>query len=132
MNWLILKIIQVTHILIILFVLSIPFTNSNYLLMMHSIFIPFMILHWVTNNNTCVLTLAERNIRKVISKEKVKDDDCFTCQLIEPIFDFTKNYETFSKITYILTILLWSISTGKLYSKYKNHEISKIKDLFVI
>lgn len=132
MNTITLKLIQIIHIFVILFVVIIPFTQSPYLLMMHSVFVPFMILHWVTNNNTCVLTIAEKKIRKEVLKEEPKKEDCFTCRLIEPVFDFTKNYEAFSRTTYVLTLLLWSLSTYKLYKKYKKCEIRQLKDLFVI
>lgn len=124
------KLIKLIHILIILYVIIIPFTNSKYLLLLHSVFVPFMILHWVTNNNTCVLTTVERQLRS--NEKKLKDEDCFTCQLIEPIFDFKKNYSAFSTSIYILTIALWSVSSCKLYRKYKTGEITKLKDLFII
>ena len=131
MQELILKLITLVHIMFILFVIIAPFTNSNYILLLHAIFVPFMMLHWLLNDNTCVLTIIERNLRKQIQGEDNYDEnDCFTCKLIEPIYDFNKNYETFSKFIYIFTIILWSISVGKLYCKYKSGDIGSFKQLF--
>jgi len=122
--------IRIFHILIIIFVVFIPLTNSPYLLLFHTIFVPFLILHWATNNNTCVLTTTEKFFRDVKTKED--EEECFTCQLISPMFDFKKNYEKFSKFIYISTITLWLISFLKLIIKYKNGEIQNIQQLFTI
>jgi hypothetical protein len=123
------RIINTIHLLVVLAVVFMPFTNSNYLLFLHSIFVPFMILHWVMNNNTCVLTVTEKYIRGVqLDDEK----DCYTCQLINPVFDVTKNYNKFSNLIYILTIGLWSISSYKLYNKIQSGSIKSIRDLYII
>jgi hypothetical protein len=131
MNEIILKFITIVHILLILFVIGIPFTNSNYFLLLHAVFIPFMILHWVCNDNTCVLTVIEKYVRKQLYGE-VDSDKCFTCKLIEPVYDVNKNYKSFSKAIYIITIGLWLMSTCKLYYKYKVGNISSLRDLFII
>src|SRR4029079_19804711 len=99
-----LKFITLIHILFVLFIVLAPFSNSNYILILHFIFVPFMILHWILNDNTCVLTIIERNLRKkMYGEEQYDDEDCFTCRLIELVYDFKKNYETFSKFIYIIT-----------------------------
>lgn len=113
------------------FAVATPFTNSNYLLFVHSIFIPFLILHWICNDNTCVLTIVERKLRKEIYGENA-EDDCITCKLIEPVYDFRKNYDEFTKIIYAITITLWLVSVCKLYYKYDHKIITNFKDLFVI
>lgn len=131
MKDILLKIITLLHIFFVIFVTITPFINSNYLLFIHFIFIPFLILHWVCNDNTCVLTIVERKLRKEIYND-TDDEDCITCKLIEPVYDFRKNYEKFSTLIYCLTIGLWLISFGKLYHKYNNGTISGFRDLFII
>jgi Protein of Unknown function (DUF2784) len=126
-----LKIITFLHIIFVLFVVLTPFTNSNYLLFIHSIFIPFMIIHWICNDNTCVLTIVERKLRKEIYGTN-NDDDCITCKLIEPVYDFRKNYQGFTILIYAITISLWMMSSGKLYCKYHDGEIKAIRDLFIV
>lgn len=124
------NIIWVLHLIFIILVVIVPFSNSPYLLMMHSIFIPFMILHWVTNNDTCVLTTIEKVARDI--KKKEDENDCLTCKLINPVFNFKKDNEKSSKFIYIITITLWLFSITKLGLKYKRNEITKLKDLFEV
>jgi hypothetical protein len=131
MKDILLKIITLLHVLFVLFVIVVPFTNSNYFLFIHSIFIPFLILHWICNDNTCVLTIIERQLRKQIYG-KVDEDDCITCRLIEPVYDFRKNYKTFTKVIYTVTISLWFLSVGKLIYGYKTGDIGSFRDLFNI
>jgi hypothetical protein len=129
---LLLNIITILHIIFVLFVVIVPFTSSNYLLLLHVLFIPFLLFHWILNDNTCVLTIIERKLRQQISGKDTMDDDCITCKLIEPVYDFRKNHETFTTIIYTITISLWLISVYKLYSGYKNGNINTFKDLFSI
>lgn len=119
--------IWVVHIIIILFVVCVPFTNSNYFLLLHAIFVPFMMLHWVTNNNTCCLTVTEKFLRNVKTDKDAQE--CFTCKLIEPIYDFKKNHEAQSAIIYVITIILWIISVSKLGYKIKSGEINSLRTL---
>lgn len=130
MNELFLKLITFIHILIILFIVIVPFTNSNYFLLLHAIVVPFIMIHWILNDNTCVLTLLEKNIREQLYGIAPKKDECFTCNLIEPIYDFKSNYESMSAAIYIITLVLWGISVYKLYSKWKCGEIKTFTDLF--
>lgn len=130
MNILISNIIWVIHLCIIISVIGIPFIDSPYFLMLHAIFVPFLLLHWVTNNNTCVLTTTEKYFRNVSTKDE--EEDCFTCRLINPMFDFKKNHIDSSKAIYITTILLWMISSTRLFIKFRSGEIKKLKDLFAI
>lgn len=132
MQEVLLKVVMLIHVLFVLFVVITPFTNSNYLLLLHSIIIPFIILHWITNNDTCALTTAERYLRQNISKEAYDDSQCFTCRLIEPVYNFVDDNKTFSKIIYIVTISLWLISVGKLAYKYKTGSINSLTSLFIL
>lgn len=133
MKEILLNIIMVLHVLFILFVVITPFTNSTYFLFLHVIFIPFLILHWIMNDNTCVLTIMERRIRQSLSgNENIDDKDCFTCRLIEPVYDFKKNYDSFSTYIYVITIGLWLISVYKLFNKYRSGQINGFQDLFIV
>jgi len=127
-----LKLITLLHVIFVVFVVITPFINSNYFLFIHSIFIPFLIFHWICNDNTCILTTIERKLRKEIHGDGTTDDDCLTCKLIEPVYDFRKNHRGFSIIIYTITISLWLISMTRLYWKYDNGDIRDIKDLFIM
>jgi hypothetical protein len=114
-----------------MFVVVIPFSNVTYYLLLHFVCIPFLVVHWILNNNTCVLTLFEKIIRKQVTGT-VDTNECFTCQLIEPVYDFTNSYDAFDKIIYIVTISLWMMVAYKIYKKYCNGNIKSLKDIFSI
>jgi len=126
-----LKIVSLLHVLFVIFVVVTPFINSNYFLMLHIIFLPFMMLHWFCNDNTCVLTIIEKYLKRKLYG-KIDEDECITCKLIEPVYDFRKNYSQFTMIIYAVTILLWFISIGRMTYKYKSGEITSYIDLFKI
>jgi len=129
MSCLLLYVILAIHILLMLFILLVPFFGSNYLLTMHFIIVPFIILHWVVNNNTCALTIMEHKIRETMTGTVCDVNDCITYRIISPVYDFNKNYNNFSSIIYIVTISLWLITAYRLYRKYKSGEIRSIVDV---
>lgn len=120
--------INIIHLIVIIFVLGAPFSNSNYLILIHVIVVPFIMLHWILNNNTCCLTIAEKYIREKTSSSKINQEDCFTYQLVAPIYDFSKNHEAFSIFIYILTTCVWIISVCGLAKKISDGNITKLSD----
>lgn len=120
--------INIIHLIVVIFILAAPFSNSNYLLLIHIIVVPFIMLHWLLNNNTCCLTIAEKYIRQKTNDATIKQEDCFSYKLIAPIYDFNKNYEAFSTFIYTLTTSLWLISVYNISSKICEGEIKNIND----
>lgn len=96
---------------------------------MYVIVMPFIVLHWIVNDNTCALTIIENGIRTQIYGKCPDKNESFTGSLIEPIYDFKKNHENLSTLIYTITFILWFISFYKLYSKYKEGTITSITDL---
>lgn len=126
MNEFLLNLIVVIHILFILFIIITPFTNITVLLFEHAIIVPFIMLHWVTNNNMCALTMAEKYVRTQVYGE-CDAYNCFTCRLIEPVYDITNDKDDiFNIILYTVTIVLWLITMYKLYYLYQRGEITEI------
>jgi hypothetical protein len=135
MNIIFLYIISIIHLAFIFFVIGTPFlTNINAFLLLHSVVVPFMMGHWLTNNNMCTLTAIEKYIRIQVYGPMANDklDNCFTCRLIEPVYDFDKNFDKFQKILYMITIFLWSVSVYKLYCNHKNGRLNSFNDLFIV
>jgi hypothetical protein len=128
-NETILLFINVLHIIVIIFVLCAPFSGSNYFLSLHVMLVPFILLHWILNNNTCSLTVAEKFIREKAYGKPVKEDDCYSFKLIAPIYDFNKNHESYSNFTYILTVSLWLVSVYNMNAKISSGEIRSFQDL---
>jgi hypothetical protein len=130
MNNTILNIIVLVHFFFVLFMVLTPFIGNNYFLLLHSIITPFIILHWLINDNTCILTLIEKTIRTKIYGTVPDSDECISYKLIAPVYDFKKNNTDMSTVIYIITIGLLSVSVGKLFYKYRSGQISSLYDLF--
>ena len=128
----ILFLISVLHVMVILFVVCAPFSNSNYLLIMHIIIIPFILLHWYLNNNTCSLTVIEKFVKDKTEGQDANKEDCFTYKFIAPIYDFNKNTKDFSNFTYAITIGLWLISMYCFITKIRTGEINSFIDIYRI
>ena len=99
------SIINIIHILFVIFVLYTPFSGIKKWLEFHYILVPFLFLHWVTNNNTCFLT----NIECIITGEK-DTKKTFVGKIVEPIYEI--------QIWQIqaVTLLLWLITKHNLSS----------------
>jgi len=127
-----LNIIIVMHFIFVLFVVLVPFIGNNYFLILHSVVIPFMMAHWYMNDNNCALTLMEKKLRKVINNGQEPDPaDCFTYNLIAPVYDFKKNYAEFSILIYGITIGLWFYSMYRLYDNWKNGKLQRLEHLMM-
>lgn len=127
-NFLIIS-IMLLHLLFVLFIILVPFIGNNYFLLLHSITVPFIIIHWILNDNSCVLTQIEKQLRKQYYGQAINDNDCFTYNLVAPIYDFANNYHTFTILIYIITIMLWAISVYKLYQKFSLNEFNSFFEL---
>lgn len=126
---LLLLIISIIHAIIVAFIIVVPFTNITVLLLLYVIIVPFIILHWILNNNQCSLTLVERKLRKKIYGN-YSPSDCITCRLIEPIYDFRKKHKQFTTLIYAATIILFLIAVLKLVNKFQSGQIKNFMDLF--
>jgi hypothetical protein len=72
--------IQFIHILVRIFLVATPFIADEYFLSMHAVTIPFVMLHWATNQTVCALTEME----KLVSGNK--EEDTFFGQIFVPIY----------------------------------------------
>ncbi len=100
--------VRVFHIILILFILFAPFLNSPALWVLHITFSISLLVHWVSNNNTCSLSIFEAKLRGL------DYSDSFSHQFIAPIYDISKTQ--WSRTCYIITIGLMSISIYYLYN----------------
>ena len=107
-----------------------PITDCNYFLSLHSIIIPFLVFHWMINNNMCVISVLEKSIGESVYGKDYKKDDCFSCRLIEPVYDFKNNNEHMSNFIYSIVLIVWLISMSKLVHKCYIGNITKYMDFF--
>ena len=131
MNEFMLYLIIVLHFIFLLFIVLTPFIGNNYFLILHAIVVPFMMAHWYTNDNNCALTMMEKKIRHNIYGEEPDPNECFTYNLIAPVYDFKKNNNDMSTIIYLVTIALWGYTLLRLYTNYRDGKLSKLEDLMM-
>jgi len=75
------NIISLLHLLFVLFVTCTPFLVTSSIVLLYYCFILFFVgIHWITNNDTCILTLIEAKLRGK------KSTSTFMGQLISPIY----------------------------------------------
>ena len=92
-------IVKVIHIIIMLLVLIIPFTNFRKLLDMYILFIPFLFYHWIMNDDTCFLTYVERYLRGVEKEES------WINEIVSPVYKIDN--DTAGTMTKTITLLLY-------------------------
>ena len=115
------QLIQFIHLLIMLYIIIAPFTSSCYHLILHSIIVPFLILHWKTNNDMCILTLIEQWMTG-----KEDSGETFVGRIVKPVYTIT------NKDIYMIVTTLWFITVYKLlyYPCYYNYYKQLICQLF--
>lgn len=100
--------VKLAHLLLLLFVISVPLcSNSVYFLILHSLFIPLMCLHWYLNNDVCALTEMEKFLTN-----KKNNKDTFIGSILGPV------YEPKSDDVLKITLVLWMITLYKLNSHF--------------
>jgi hypothetical protein len=105
------NIIWILHALFILWYVLTPFTNSEPMLVLHFFTGPFLLFHWVVNDDSCSLTLLEMKLRGI--------EDCkqsFFWNLVSPIYK-PQTSETGSQIMWLLTTGIWFVTLVKVLRK---------------
>ena len=72
--------IRAMHIAFVLWMVWAPFSKSDEHVVLHSIIVPFLFLHWATNSDQCALTMIERHLRGV------DNDQSFMWHLVAPVY----------------------------------------------
>lgn len=127
LNEILLLLINLVHLFFILFIISTPFTNSTILLLLHFMIVPFLMLHWVLNNDMCAVTEVEKFVRQQIAGDRrIEYHECFSYKIVGPVYNFVSNNPNYSKYTWSITFILWAITTYKLYIKYQTGEVGKV------
>ena len=117
MNSFLADVIKALHIAFIIWVVVTPFTNNELMLVMHLIVVMFLWAHWLTNQDTCALTLMERHLRGVES------DESFFHNLVSPVYILPDT--VLKEGIWGVSVVLWLITLSKVL---KNPHI--IKDVF--
>lgn len=120
-------IIKALHFLLVVFIIGTPFFGDAYLQTMHLLVVPFIMMHWLTNQSVCALTEMEK---LVTGKEC--DDETFFGKLVGPVYKFhTKRDENF--FLWVVLIALWLVTLYRLHSTgfaYLHRELAVLRERF--
>jgi hypothetical protein len=101
-------IIKLIHWLVFLFIILTPFFGNERLLSMHLLIVPFIMLHWATNQSICALTEMEKMVTGA-----THDDDTFFGKVVGPVYKFkTQREENLFVWTAMTT--LWVVTLVRL------------------
>jgi len=95
------NIIFFIHLVFLIFILVVPFTNDRRNLEFYSLLIPFIFYHWSVNDDTCALTQAEM----VITGQK--KEETFMGRVVGPIYKMPEN--EINHLTKTVFFILWGI-----------------------
>lgn len=112
------NVIWVLHLLFIVFMIVAPFTKSQELVALHFLIVPFLYVHWLTNDATCCLTILEKNLRGCT-------DDCtFFYQLLSPVYKFHEQDINYG--VWLGSVLLWLVSWYRMHKE----KYATVKEIF--
>lgn len=77
---------------------------------LHLVIIPFIMLHWITNQTVCALT----EIEKVVTG-KSKDEDTFFGKVVGPVYRFKTRREE-NLFVWTLLVTLWLVTLFQLHN----------------
>ena len=97
------------HVLFVIWAVVVPFTNNEPMLVLHMITMPFLWLHWWIHDDTCALTLMERYLRGVESKES------FFHNLVSPVYKIEDT--EMRQVSWLVSIVLWLITMSKVLAR---------------
>jgi len=133
-------IIQIIHFLVLLFIFCVPFFGGDYLLSLHFIIIPFIMLHWVTNQSVCALTEVEKLVRGGCESkdtffgqvmDPIYKSESFIGRLAKPFYEF-EDEETETLVVWVGLTSLWFITLCRLWPSnfgYLQLELARARQL---
>lgn len=106
--------ISLLHAVYVAWFLYAPFSNDLLMMAVHAVIAPAMMLHWLMNDDTCVLTAIEAAARGVDPKQT------FIGRVVSPIY-LLPSGSNFTMLWYAFTILLWLRSIWGIRHIMKTH-----------
>lgn len=106
--------ILLIHLFILIFVVIVPFSGNQPLLLVNFSLLLAIAAHWAMNNTTCALTLLEKVVRG-----ETDDKRTFFGRVMDPVYSFGSE----KRITQVILFILIMINLKNLDFKY-------VKDTF--
>jgi hypothetical protein len=114
-------IIGYIHFLVVLFIGLVPFIGNEYFLGLHLLIVPFIMLHWLTNQTVCALTELEKLVRgggeTIFGQifEPIYKNESFIGRFMKPVYEF-KDEDEETRVVWSVLTGLWVITLVRLWS----------------
>jgi hypothetical protein len=102
------SLISSLHLVLLCLVLLGPLVSDRTLLLLYILTIPFIQIHWLANNDTCALTVAECHLRGI------NPDKSFFHSLVSPVYNLPEGSD--GLLMWIASFLLWLLAISRFYS----------------
>ena len=99
--------VRCLHWAFVLYMCVAPFSDDIYVLAAYVAVAPALWLHWVLNDDTCVLTLVEANLRGVSAERS------FFHALVSPIYKISD--ECTRGAAWAFSVALWLVAGSRLW-----------------
>ena len=119
------EIIRTIHWSLIVFILGAPLFAGEVDLTLHAVVVPFLMLHWATNQSVCALTELEK-----LATGKECDDETFFGKVVGPVYKFNTRWDE-NFFLWTLLIILWLVTLFKLHTTgfaYLKHEVAVLRE----
>tara|TARA_B100002051_G_C16327978_1_gene435506 strand:- start:194 stop:520 length:327 start_codon:yes stop_codon:yes gene_type:complete len=93
------------HILIYVFLAVVPFLRDKSLLPLHLVTCASVLIHWLLNDNSCVLTQVECLLRDV------KREETLSYQLLAPILNSDEQLVAVTVALFVISLYRYFIAT---------------------
>jgi hypothetical protein len=116
-------VIKIIHVLVLLFIFTVPFFGGDYTLSLHFVIVPFIMLHWITNQSVCALTEMEKIVRGGCESkdtffgqvmDPIYKSESFMGQIVSPFYTF-EDEETETLAVWVGLTGLWLITLCRLW-----------------
>lgn len=98
--------VRVLHTALVALVVLGPLVNN--LLTLHAVLVPFLWLHWVTNEDACALTELEKRLRGV------DDTGTFVHSVVGPVFRAGRSDAAWSRACWVVSAAAWVVTMVRL------------------
>lgn len=103
------NVVWLLHMAFVAWMVITPFSNNEPMLVLHLMVVPFLWMHWMLNDDTCALTLAERHLRGVSSNES------FFHNLVSPVYKIRD--EDMRSVSWLVSVALWGLTLSKVMKR---------------
>jgi hypothetical protein len=128
MNNIIANLIRVLHIVLICFVIGVPFIKKLpwQFIMLHFVTVFSLLLHWCTNSDDCLLSLLESKIRGI------PIETSFMYSLVSPVYKNEISDEQIRSMVTIITPFLGFATLFRFVNNWDKIEKSVKNNLSIV